>query len=104
MKISKKLILAGVLKTIMIATGSNQIFLKSSLAAVQQHGFANSASNTTINIRPNIQTDFNPNVTSPKISKFAYVDPFAVLIGDCEIGKLVVVLPDMVDKMMYQHG
>src|SRR5215510_14948250 len=86
MKISKKLILAGVLKTIMIATGSNQIFLKSSLAAVQQ-GFANSTINTTMNIRPNIQTDFHPNVTFPKISKIACVDPFAVLIGDCEIGK-----------------
>jgi len=36
---------------------------------------------------------FNPNVTSPKISKFVYVDPFAVLIGDYEIGKLVLVAP-----------
>lgn len=93
MKISNKLILLGVLTTIMIGAGSNQIFLKSSLAAVQQQRFANSTSNITINIRPNIQTDFNPNVTSPKISKFAYVDPFAVLIGDCEIGKLVLVAP-----------
>src|SRR5215831_2496693 len=93
MKISKKLILAGVLTTIMIGAGSNQIFLKLSLAAVQQHEFANSTSNTTINIRPNIQTDFNPNVTSPKISKTAFVDPFAVVIGDCEIGKLVLVAP-----------
>ena len=77
----------------MIAAGSNQIFLKSSSAAVQQQGFTNSTSNTTMNIRPNVQTDFNPNVTSPKISKTAYVDPFAVVIGDCEIGKLVLVAP-----------
>src|SRR5215467_7155667 len=48
MKISKKLILARVLTTIMIAAGSNQIFLKSSFAAVQQHGFANSTSNTDV--------------------------------------------------------
>jgi carbonic anhydrase len=40
-----------------------------------------------------IQTDFNPKVTSPRISKTAYVDPFAVVIGDCEIGKLVLVAP-----------
>ena len=93
MNISKKVISAGVLRTIMIATGSNQIFLKSSLAAVQQRGFANSTINTTMNIRPYIQTDFNPNVTFPKISKIAYVDPFALLIGDCEIGKLVLVAP-----------
>src|SRR5215468_2533978 len=77
----------------MIAAGSNQIFLRLSSAAVQQHEFANSTSNTTINIHPNIQTDFNPNVTSPKISKFVSVDPFAVLIGDYEIGKLVLVAP-----------
>jgi carbonic anhydrase/acetyltransferase-like protein (isoleucine patch superfamily) len=89
----KILILAAVLTTLMIAAGSNQIFLKSSSAAVQQQGLANSTSNTTMNIRPNIQTDFNPNVTSPKISKIAYVDPFAVIIGDCEIGKLVLVAP-----------
>jgi carbonic anhydrase len=51
---------------------------------------ATTATNST-NIRPSIQTDFNPNVTSPKISKTAYVDPFAVVIGDCVIGKLVLV-------------
>lgn len=28
----------------------------------------------TSNIRPNIQTDFNPNVTSPRISQYAYID------------------------------
>jgi carbonic anhydrase len=91
--IIKILIVAAVLTTLMIAAGSNQIFLKSSSAAVQQQGSADSTSNTTMNIRPNIQTDFNPNVTWPKISKFAYVDPFAVVIGDCEIGKLVLVAP-----------
>jgi carbonic anhydrase len=47
----------------------------------------------TMNIRPSIQTDFNPNATYPRISKFAYVDPFALVIGDCEIGKLVLVAP-----------
>ena len=42
-----------------------------------------------MNTRPNILTDFNPSVMYPTISKFAYVDPLAVIIGDCEIGKLV---------------
>ena len=83
----------------MIAAGSNQIFLRLSSAAVQQHEFANSTSNTTINIHANIQTDFNPNVTSPKISKFVSVDPFAVLIGDYQIGKLVLVAPLYVGLM-----
>jgi len=90
MRIDKKLILTGVLITLMIAAGSNQIFVKSSSAAVQQQ---KSTNNATINIRPNIETDFNPNVTFPRISNTAYVDPFAVVIGDCEIGKLVLVAP-----------
>lgn len=46
-----------------------------------------------MNIRPSIQTDFNPNTTYPRISKFAYVDPLALVLGDCEIGKLVLVAP-----------
>ena len=52
-----------------------------------------SSSSSTVNIRPNIQTDFNPNVTDPTISEFAYVDPLALVIGDCEIGRLVLVAP-----------
>jgi len=32
-------------------------------------------------------------MTYPKISKFAYIDPLALVIGDCEIGKLVLVAP-----------
>jgi carbon dioxide concentrating mechanism protein CcmM len=91
--IIKVLIAAAVLTILMITAGSNQIFLKSSSASVQEQGPANSTSNTTMNIRPNIQTDFNPNVTWPKISKTAYIDPFAVVIGDCRIGKLVLVAP-----------
>jgi carbonic anhydrase len=46
-----------------------------------------------MNIRRSIQTDFNPNTTYPRISKFAYVDPLALVLGDCEIGKLVLVAP-----------
>jgi carbonic anhydrase len=52
-----------------------------------------SPSSHAMNIRPSIHTDFNPNATYPRISKFAYVDPFALVIGDCEIGKLVLVAP-----------
>ena len=52
-----------------------------------------SPSSAPMNIRSNIQTDFNPNTTYPRISKFAYVDPLALVIGDCEIGKLVLVAP-----------
>jgi carbonic anhydrase/acetyltransferase-like protein (isoleucine patch superfamily) len=52
-----------------------------------------SPSSAPMNIRSNIQTDFNPNMTYPRISKFAYIDPLGLVIGDCEIGKLVLVAP-----------
>lgn len=52
-----------------------------------------SPTSSSLNIRPNIQTDSNPNVTHPSVSKFAHVDPFGLVIGECEIGKLVLVAP-----------
>jgi carbonic anhydrase/acetyltransferase-like protein (isoleucine patch superfamily) len=48
------------------------------------------------NIHSNVKTDFNPNVTSPQIQASAFIHPFAVLIGDCYIGKLVLVAPTAV--------
>jgi hypothetical protein len=43
------------------------------------------------NIHSNVKTDFNPNVTYPQIQSSAFIHPFAVVIGDCYIGKLVLV-------------
>ena len=48
------------------------------------------------NIHSNVKTDFNPNVTSPGIQGSAFIHPFAVIIGDCSIGKLVLVAPTAV--------
>jgi carbonic anhydrase len=96
MKIVENLILAAVLITIIMAAGSNQTLLKTSAVVLQQQQLSNTNNTTSTgsaNIRPNVQTDFNPIVTSPKISKTAYVDPFAVIIGDCEIGRLVLLAP-----------
>jgi carbonic anhydrase len=52
-----------------------------------------SPSSARMNIRSNIQTDFNPNMTYPRVSKFAYIDPLGLVVGDCEIGRLVLVAP-----------
>jgi carbonic anhydrase/acetyltransferase-like protein (isoleucine patch superfamily) len=100
MKIYNNLILTALLTAIIMASASNQIFLKASAAVLQQQQLkiTNNSSNATTatnstNIRPSIHTDFNPNATYPRISKFAYVDPLALVIGDCEIGKLVLVAP-----------
>jgi hypothetical protein len=48
------------------------------------------------NIFPNVRTDYNSNVTFPRIADSALVHPFAVIIGDCYIGKGVFVAPTAV--------
>jgi carbonic anhydrase len=92
MIISARLVLIVLLASIVaITTISIQISANTTSAVGTNN--TSSSPTSTMNIRPNIQTDFNPNATYPKISKFAYVDPFALVIGDCKIGKLVLVAP-----------
>lgn len=57
--------------------------------------------NTTIskqwpNIMSNVKTFVVENTTTPKIDNSAYIHPFAVIIGDCHIGKEVLVAPTAV--------
>ena len=65
------------------------------------------ASNTTIidnatnmqqwpNIHRDDLTDFNHNVTLPQIQETAFIHPFAIVIGECYIGKMVMVSPTAV--------
>ena len=46
-----------------------------------------SISNQWPNIMSNVKTFVVENVTSPKIDDSAFVHPFAIIIGDCSIGK-----------------
>lgn len=48
------------------------------------------------NIHSNIKTDFNTNISFPQIQQTAFIHPFAVIIGNCYIGKLVLVAPTAV--------
>ena len=48
------------------------------------------------NIHSNIKTDFNTNISFPEIQETAFIHPFAVVIGNCYIGKLVLVAPTAV--------
>ena len=115
MIISATAVLVALLTSIVsITTISIQIFANTASAEpqlgqqLQLTTTANNTNNTTngnnsmlisspssapMNIRPNIQTDFNLNITYPRVSKFAYIDPLGLVIGDCEIGKLVLVAP-----------
>jgi carbonic anhydrase/acetyltransferase-like protein (isoleucine patch superfamily) len=44
-------------------------------------------------LRPNVLTDFNPDIESPAVSPRAYVDRMASVIGNVEIGDGVYVAP-----------
>jgi carbonic anhydrase len=48
------------------------------------------------NIHSNVETDFNPTTKLPDIEDSAFIHPFAVVIGDCHIGRWVLVAPTAV--------
>lgn len=48
------------------------------------------------NIHSNVKADFNTNISFPEIQETAFIHPFAVVIGNCYIGKLVLVAPTAV--------
>jgi carbonic anhydrase len=56
----------------------------------------NSNTNQWPNIHPDVRTDFNQNVTFPNIEDTAFIHPFAVVIGDCYIGNMVMMSPTAV--------
>jgi UDP-3-O-[3-hydroxymyristoyl] glucosamine N-acyltransferase len=48
---------------------------------------------STSNIFSNVKTSFISNTSYPHVDHSAYIHPFAVLIGDCRMGKNVLVAP-----------
>lgn len=48
------------------------------------------------NIHQNVQTDFNSKIKSPQIENDSFIHPFAVVIGDCHVGKMVLMAPTSV--------
>lgn len=52
-----------------------------------------SSSKAWPSIHSNIKSDFNPTIKLPDIESTAFIHPFAVVIGDCHIGKWVLVAP-----------
>lgn len=45
------------------------------------------------NVHPNVKTTFNEEMVMPTIASEAFIHPFAVVIGNCHIGKMVFVAP-----------
>jgi carbonic anhydrase len=56
----------------------------------------NNITKSSPNIFPNVKTSFVSNTTYPHVDHSAYIYPSAVLIGDCYIGKNVLVAPTSV--------
>jgi len=48
------------------------------------------------NVHSNVETTFNEKVVMPTIASEAFIHPFAVVIGNCHIGKMVFVAPTAV--------
>ena len=48
------------------------------------------------NIHENVITDFNSNISFPTINEESFIHPFGVIIGACEISKMVFVAPTAV--------
>lgn len=62
----------------------------------QENNNNNKTADPWPNIIPNVKTFVVSNVSSPKIDDSAFIHPFAVIIGDCYIGKDVLVAPTAV--------
>lgn len=48
------------------------------------------------NVHQNVETDFNNEIKLPQIKNDSFIHPFAVVIGDCYIGKMVLMAPTSV--------
>lgn len=48
------------------------------------------------NIHENVKTDFNAAINAPQIEDDTFIHPFAIVIGDCHIGKMVLMGPTAV--------
>jgi len=87
---SKNLILAAVL---VIAAASIIIFLMDSDNSV---AIEETVRQNWNNLHENVYTSFNEVVVLPEIESEAFIHPFAVVIGNCYIGKMVFVAPTAV--------
>jgi carbon dioxide concentrating mechanism protein CcmM len=65
-------------------------------ASTNMNSSNNNNTNQWPNIHPNVRTNFNQNVTFPNIEDTAFIHPFAVVIGDCYIGNMVMMSPTAV--------
>jgi len=95
---SKNLILAAV---VVIAAASIIISLMNSDNSVAIEDNPNNTIQERVtqnwnNLHENVHTSFNEVVVLPEIESEAFIHPFAVVIGNCYIGKMVFVAPTAV--------
>jgi len=81
----KNLILSLLIPILFLGVGINYI-----------NAQASTLNNYWPNIHENVITDFNSNISFPTISEESFIHPFSVIIGACEISKMVFVAPTAV--------
>jgi len=73
----------------------NDVFAQTETKNIEE-SIHDDKSSEWVNVHSNVKTDFNPKVKEPKIKETAFIHPFAIVIGDCSIGKMVLVAPTAV--------
>ena len=82
------ILLLGIVIATADSTQSNAAALAASVMKHKRIGWPN--------VHPNVKTGFNKEAKYPSIEQTAFIHPFAVVIGDCYIGKMVMVAPTAV--------
>jgi carbon dioxide concentrating mechanism protein CcmM len=98
MSSTKSLIIAGI--AVIIAAGIIISIMDSDNSiAIEDKPDTTSQQKKTLNwnnLHENVQTTFTEAVVLPEIESKAFIHPFAVVIGDCHISKMVFVAPTAV--------
>lgn len=88
--------IAAVTVIAILLSGVVIVSADSSKANLGARGQSRVKANSWPNMHQNVITDFNEEVEYPSIQDTAFIHPFAVVIGDCYIGKMVMVAPTAV--------
>jgi len=98
MSSTKNLIIAGIV--VVVAAGIIISLMDSDKSIASEDKLDTTVQETVTpnwnNVHENVHTTFTEAVVLPEIESKAFIHPFAVVIGDCYIGKMVFVAPTAV--------
>ncbi|HJT49386.1 MAG TPA: hypothetical protein VJ729_14470 [Nitrososphaeraceae archaeon] len=79
--------------TVISSAYATPLYRGQKVSSIDSNQGNNTITKSSPNIFPNVKTSFVSNTTYPHVDHSAYIHPSAVLIGDCYIGKKVLVAP-----------